>query len=225
MSKELALSKTDLINEGIDVKVTQSDIIDYLVSEKVDSIEEQYKKIHSSYIAIKELCNQEYFEAIEIAKKDIKVPAVKNCVISKVNHLYEQQKDTYELYNINRYESKDTIKFAKSHKCVIHDDVILKLCPEFEIEAGGMTFFSGSLNREGVEKYQITVPFKHSKKLINMIKAHLKEVDNFIKIVPQEGINEKKISREIKNKFTKEFLKTMSTDFKKSLKLGFNTSL
>jgi hypothetical protein len=223
MSKELALSKTDLTNEGIDVKVTQSDIIDYLVSEKIETFEEQCKKLNQNYKAIKDLCNEEYNKATEIATKDIKAP--KSCVISHVSRRYETPKDRYNLYTVNRYESKDTIKYVKGHNSTIEDDVILKLAPQFKIEVEGIIFFTGSLDNKDLKKYEITVPFKHSKRLIDMINAHTKEVDKFLEIVPEEGINEKKISRDIKNKFTKEFLKTMSTDFKKSLKLGFNTSL
>jgi hypothetical protein len=58
-----------------------------------------------------------------------------------------------------------------------------------------------------------------------MLESHNEKVKDFIKMVPEKGFNEKEIAKRIKNQFTKEILKTSSSDFRKKLKEGFAIDL
>lgn len=73
---ELQLTKETIANEGIEVKLTQADVIDMLVEEQVESIRSVYETLRETSLKIEAEITKEYDDFLEsIAAKQIDLKA------------------------------------------------------------------------------------------------------------------------------------------------------
>lgn len=213
---ELVLTKESIANEGIEIKVTQSDVIDALVEEQINGITSIFETLKSNQENIMELIQKEFndFKDKLVAKQ--KTPKGLTFVVAKTNG---STSSCFTLYNVNEYHdsrSAGTIKYSSNSRNIsLKADGRMYLVYEAEISG---------IKLQG-ESEPIPYKFSHSKKLVELMEQHNAKVKEFIDIVPAKGINEKEIARKIKNQFTKEILKSSSPEFRAKLKEGFGLTL
>lgn len=216
MSKELALTKESIANEGIEIKVTQSDVIDALVEEQLNGITSIYETLVENHKNIMELIEKEWsdFKNKLVAKQ--KTPRGLTFGTAKTNG---STSSYFTLYGVNEYHdsrSAGTVKYSSNTRNIsLKADG--KLYIVYEVQIHGIDF-------QG-ESEPIPYKFSHSKKLVELMEQHNAKVKEFMDMVPAKGINEKEIARKIKNQFTKEILKSSSPEFRAKLKDGFGLTL
>ena len=211
---ELQLTKESIANEGIDIKLSQADVIDMLVDEQVSSIKEIFETLRETSLQLEKEAMREYDEFLEDLAAKQTLP--KGLTVIGKNASYEPGK-IVTLYTLNEYvDGRSNTTYAMRTKSIA-ESCSGKLILQYR------GTFSG-IKMTGVSE-PILFKFKHSKKLISLIEQTKEKAEEFIKLVPVKGINEKELARKIKNQFTKEILKTSSPDFRKKLKEGFSIDL
>ena len=211
----LALSKEAIQKEGIEIKLTQADIIDALVEEEIGSIlsiaetlEETGKKLNNDI--------SNYIQS-QIDKAISKITAPKGLTFDGIAN---------DSFNKGNYHSINVLNPCKDQRGTIIFNTrgfgayftrteTIKV--RYKAEVSGVTLQGFS---EPID-IKIKVPSKYAK----LIEEYHQKVEEFFKLIPKSGINEKEIAKKIKNQFTKEILKTSSPDFQKKLRAGFGLSL
>ena len=216
MSTEI-ITKESLSKEGIDVKITQNDIIEFLISEKINTIESECRSLVNMHSEIQRELKAEIEEAAEKLALTVKLP--KGLKLDRFVKDFANHKDSTKYLGVYRNEYRDVISFRENNH-TFHKSFEIIISPVYCTEISGVKL-SSSVDYQA----SVKIPFTYSDALIKRIEIHTKTVSEFLKKVPQDGISEKKLNKEIKNQFTKEFLKGMSSDFKKALRLGFNTKV
>lgn len=210
---ELSLTKESIANEGIDIKLTQSDVIDALVEEQINSIVSQVETLRLSTKALAESVKKEFQVCMDAAVT--KAPVSKTLTIVEKDYTrgHRDKDNQIVLTDISDLEVRggSTI-YRKTNTCY----VVLQGEAKLSIKYEGVV---DDINVTG--RFETMFPFKYSKKLVKAIEEHNKRVDEFMAIMPEKGINEKEIARKIKNQFTKEILKTSSPEFRKKIQDGF----
>jgi hypothetical protein len=216
MTKEngIVLTKEAIANEGIEIKLTQSDVIDALVEEQlasITSIAETLKQTTKDLtLAVKDEFNAFLDKLVE------KTPLPKGLVLDSRKSAYDGYETQY-IYGINEYNDKHVIRYDKREKT------------SFTVNAKGTLFITYTGEFSGIKvtgtSEGISFKFNHSKKLLDMIQKHNEKVIEFIQMVPANGLNEKEIAKKIKNHFTKEILRSSSAEFRAKLKEGFGLNL
>lgn len=215
--KELLLTKESIANEGIEIKVSQSDVIDALVEEQINAITSQVEEIKLSTKAILEDIAAELQKFIDSAVA--KAPVSKHLSIIDTDYTkrYVPNKKHIKLLSITDSELRgNTITYRKRTHCEIELEGESQLLIKYEGVIDGIHVMG---------RFETMFTFKYSKKLIKAIEEHNKKVNALAEILPEKGINEKEIARRIKNQFTKEILKTSSPEFKQKMLDGFGISL
>lgn len=216
MSKELALTKESIANEGIEIKVTQSDVIDALVEEQINGITNIYDTLVENYKNIIELIEKEWsdFKDKLVAKQ--KTPKGLTFVVAKTNGSSSSYFRLCDVKEYNDSRSAGTLKYFSNTKTISLNE-----------EGNLYIVYEGQISGIRVEGESGPIPYKfsHSKKLVYLMEQHNARVKQFLDMIPAKGINEKEIARKIKNQFTKEILKSSSADFKAKLKEGFGLTL
>jgi hypothetical protein len=214
---ELQLTKEAIANEGIEVKLTQADVIDMLVGEQVESIRSVYETLRETSLKIEAEITKEYDDFLEaIAAKQI-VPKGLQYVKKSSSTTNSNSAQTFDFYILNEsIDGRNNIIYSTRKR------YILSGCD------GKLTLYYGG-TISGIEMTGLSEPipfkFKHSKKLIALLEENQKKVLEFLDLVPAKGMNEREIAKKIKNQFTKEILKSSSADFRKKLKEGFAVDL
>lgn len=216
MKKEtgLTLTKESIANEGIEIKVTQSDVIDALVEEQLTSITSIAETIKQTTKDLSLAVKQEFEDFLD--KLVEKTPLPKGLVVDSRRSSYDTYKTEY-ICDIYEYSDKSVIRYENRQKRSYAINAKGTLCITYTGEISGIKV-TGTCE-------PIPFKFNHSKKLLDMIKKHNEKVKEFIDMVPAKGINEKEIARKIKNQFTKEILKSSSPEFRAKLKEGFGLTL
>lgn len=212
---ETGLSKDSVVKEGIDIKISQADIIDMLVGEQFDNVMDTCHTLQARSKELMKALADEYKAAINEAVK--KVPLPKGCVMTTTEQAQKNVKSNFQINDINIQSNERTGTksfWSNNRQCSDLLDVEGNVIIEKIIE--DIPF---------VGRIPFKTKFKHSKKLIDQINSHNTEVTEFLASIPKEGINEKEISKKIKNQFTKQVVKAMSPEFRKSLKLGFGITI
>lgn len=211
---ELQLTKESIVNEGIEIKLTQSDVIDALVEEQINSIVELKETLQKNYYDLLKLIEKEvedYKNKLAAKQKTPKELTVLNVGTATTGTNFKGIK------SISEYtDSRGTVKYSQNNHNVA-----------MGISGSLFIIYSAEISGITMEGKSNLVPFnfKHSKKVVDFIEQHNAKVKEFIEMVPAKGINEKEIAKRIKNQFTKEILKTSSVDFRKKLKEGFAVDL
>jgi hypothetical protein len=208
---ELVLSKDAVQKEGIDVKVTQGDIIEMLVSERIEEIETMYETLRDSGKKIIEALEAEWKEARIAHAKKVNVPKGFKLNLEHINKIDAKPGATLKVLRLDYSYQRNTV-FYRSRSSNCHDNFEGKFSVKAYKEVDGVMF-------EGWIPFEFC--FNHSEKLLKLLEENNKQIEAFVASLPEEGISEKELTRKIKNTFTKEFVKTMSPDFQKSLKKGF----
>lgn len=215
MSAEVALSKESLQGEGIELKLTQSDIIEMLVEDQVRSITDIGDQLMENQKNILELMHKEWSDANEKQVAKITIPKGLTLVGHEKGHNGKERK---ELIQVKSYiDSRNgTISYSTG-----------TLSINMVAKATISPIYRAEISKIELKGYgeKIDFNFKHSKKLNDFIDAHNTKVKEFIALVPTKGINEKEISKTIKNRLTKEMIKNMNPDLQKALKKGFGVTL
>lgn len=208
---ELILSKDAVQKEGIEVKVTQGDIIDMLVSERIEEIESMYETLKDSGKQIIDALAAEWKAAQINNAKKVKVPKGFKLDLEHIHGGVAKAEVILKVVRLDAAYRKDAIHYT-SRQASYNDDVVAKFRVKAYKEVDGVMF-------EGQIPFEFH--FKYDEKLVKLLEEHNKKIEAFIAVLPEEGISEKVLARKVKNTFTKEFVKTMSPDFQKSLKKGF----
>jgi hypothetical protein len=213
---ELQLTKESIANEGIEVKLTQSDVIEMLVEEQVGEIKKIFETLRETSISLGKEIEREYQEYIDAVVAKQPVPKGLKVVARNVSSFTSTGK-TVTLYTLNEYvDSRNNITYStRTHN-------IAESC-----EAKVFIHYEGIVSGIDMRGNGEPIPFKfkHSKKLIALVEETREKAEEFLKLVPAKGFNEKEIAKRIKNQFTKEILKTSSAEFRKKLKEGFAVEL
>jgi len=215
MKKETILSKETIQEQGIDVKITQNDIIDVLVEDQIDNYLKIYEELMAEhddiYSLIKTDADLKAAETLALMKKEIP-RGVKEF---KSQHHYAAHKSYYNDKFLRIEENQHTkYIFPYTFSFLMKGEI------ECEIKLikviGGLEFTSCMTKR---------IPYETPSHLLELVKLKEAKVKSFLDSFPSGGINERKIAKAIKNQFTKEFMKSMSPDFKKSLNKSFKLKL
>ena len=212
----LALSKEAIQKEGIEIKLTQADIIDALVEEEIGSIlsiaqtlEETGKKFHNDV--------SDYIQS-QVDKAVSKITVPKGLTFDGVEYKGSFSKGNYHPINVlsSSKDQRGTIIFnTKGYGAYFTKTERIHV--RYKTEVSGVTLYGFS---EPID-VNIKVPSKYTK----LIEEYHQKVEEFFKLVPKNGINEKEIAKKIKNQFTKEILKTSSPNFQKKLRAGVGLTL
>ena len=210
---ELSLSKEAILKEGIDIKLTQSDVIDALVAEQIETILQVYEKLKTEGEEIRDFIKKEWEDAIENIVNAQDIP--KGVKLEGKDSWHKNEKSIDLKTIIKKTDSRENIIF-----CCNYNNISLKCLGSvsiiYSLKSKGILF-------RGTSEV-IDFDFEHSKGLEKRIKEHNEKVTEFCKNF-KSGLNEKQIAKMIKNKFTKEILKTTSLDFKQKLIDGFGLTL
>ena len=213
MSNEVALSKESLQSEGIELKLTQSDIIEMLVEDQVKSITDIADNLEEEKKTINEMINKEWDNAIQKQLKNFPIP--KGFIIedyNKSNHDVERN----VFATLRGYvDQRSTITYGQ-HTSEIVVSCKVRLTLKYRAIISKIEMFG---NSEPIE-----FNFKLSKKLVDLVNEHSKKVKDFLDKMPAKGISEKEIAKTIKNRLTKEMIKNMNPDLQKALKKGFGVT-
>jgi hypothetical protein len=195
--------------EGVELKITQADIIELMVSEKIEAIENRVEVLNNKADELNEALLKEWKEFQEKLILDKKFS--KKLKVHSYNLTRYKQFKQFSLKRIKILEHVNGTKFLNQVDIKYIDDLVEgKLTISLKTIVAGIEFINTS---------SIDIPFtsfNHDKELIKQVDQNNKEIEELLS--EHEEINEKKIVKEIKNKFTKEFVKSMSTDFQKQLK-------
>lgn len=215
MKKETTLSKETVQEQGIDIKITQGDIIDVLVEDQINN----YLKTYEELI-------DEHNDIYGLVKTDVKLKAAETLALMR-KEIPRGVKEFNSQHNYVGHMSYYYDKFLRIEENQ-HTKYIFPYTASFiikgEIECeiklikviGGLEFTSSMTKR---------IPYETPSHLLELVKLKEAKVKKFLDSFPSEGINERKIAKAIKNQFTKEFMKSMSPDFKKSLSKSFKLKL
>lgn len=217
---ELQLTKESIANEGIEIKLTQADVIDALVDEQMEIINNRYESIRQEYVEIKRFCTEER-ERIAIKHfEEVKKKLPKFVIVDEKPHFnflqIENKGRDLVMYNLSKYSNGKTISYDK-HNYRFNTHILVKATFSVQIKC------SSDVNLDSTT-CSFTFSHKDSSSLLKRLNEHNLRVEQFLNDFPGE-INPSKISKDIKNKFTKEILKTSSPDFRKKLKAGFGVTL
>jgi len=209
------LTKKVIQDQGIEINVNQKDIIDVIVSEKIQSMHDE---VNALYLQYKEL-------------------------------------DAYvsDIITQNGLKHKDYL-FSPKDKCDIksHTDSDYKILKKIQIHFPEIIEIYNGRGKEEVNICKVNTPtsveykITHSKKigdkiytcekvahdesfvlpqeLITLITKHNKKV-KLLKEKYPEPFNVASIEKQMKNHFTKEILKSTTSEFKQLLKSNFNLTL
>jgi hypothetical protein len=216
MKKETTLSKETIEEQGIDIKITQNDIIDVLVEEQINEYLKEYEEIMSDHLRIYNLIKmdiqQKAEEVIIIMRKDIP-KGVKE--VSKHHNFNADYNSTY-YDKFLRLEETQYARKIYSYTTSFGTKGVISCKLMLEKVIGGLNFTSFKTAE---------IPYELPSHLLEAVKLKEEYVKKFLDSFPSEGINERKIAKTIKNQFTKEFMKSMSPDFKKSINKSFKLKL
>jgi hypothetical protein len=210
-SGELQLTKEVIANEGIEIKLTQSDVIDMLVQEQLDQVRGIAPTLMETRKNIISLVERERDAAVDRTIKAL-VPKIEGLTITNKVLSYRENETVDMFYITESTMNNGTVKYNmqrslidKSHKGMFR--------LEYETVVGGITLHGKSQPYN----YEYTL----SDKILELIEENNAKVKEFIASIPESGINEKELAKRIKNQFTKEILQNSSADFKKKLKKSF----
>lgn len=218
---ELQLTKESIANEGIEIKLTQADVIDALVDEQMEIINNRFNSIEKEYKDILQFFKDERQKIVMKHFEEVKKKLPKYLIVDEnpdfcFKAIESNGKELKMLTILKHSTTGKTISFSVRDYGTINTNILLQAnfdvkikCSDFDIHPTRGSF-----------------KFVHrdSPATIKRIKEHNLKVEQFLKDFPEE-INPSKISKDIKNRFTKEILKTSSPDFKKKLKAGFGITL
>lgn len=212
---ELALTKETIAKEGIEIKLTQGDVIDALVEENMEAIRENHNDLVIQREHILKILDQEKERFIKkfVSKQD----TLKDCKAVDTMWTYVQGWDHTSLPDVREHTNhKDTVMFQKRESPIaLRCEVRMSVIYQTNIN---------SIKFTGESEY-VTCHFTYSNKTIDLIKRYNKNVDAFMAMIPEKGLNPKEITKKIKNQFTKEILKSTSPDFKDKLFKTFGISV
>jgi len=216
---ELALTKEAILAEGIEIKVTQTDVIDALVEEQLAAYQAKVDKLNEEAQALKTELRLIH-EAAEkvIVDKFTAEGKFKGMTIDYIGHdLKYNSYKSHEIYCITKQEKNNSGTYSYSYRgsSVYVDAPSLLVTVKVLKTVNGITLI-------GLISEKISI--EYSADFIARIKKQNKKIEDFLKTVP-EKISEREISKRIKNQFTKEILKSSSKEFKQKLKLGFSMDL
>lgn len=211
---KLELTQDSFKTEGIEVRVNQFDIIDALVEQEIMKIEGRVDFLNNRYKELKENLNKEKEKFLE--KAMMKIPDYKGTTITAREINIGGAVERIEFLDVDTFKFKDSKKYEiRSRGIAVKGEALIRISYAISI---------GDLEMTGCKSFK-SGKFKCSKKLVDQILEHNKQVIEFIDSIPAKGINEKEIAKSLKNKFTIEILKTSSPDFKNKLKNGFGLTL
>jgi hypothetical protein len=215
---ELQLTKKSIANEGIEIKINQSDVIDMIVDEQVIELTNAGNDLINEGRGLSDSIKKEWVDYLDKLEKSMQVPKRLKVIGHYTIKNYHCSSKTKTLLLMKKStDSKGSIRYFIEHSkgwtTGESGTIIIKYT-----SVVSDVFLTGEGN-------PVPFTFTHSKALIDHVDDYNKRVEEFIKMIPQEGINEKEIAKSIKNQFTKEILKTSSTEFRKILKLGFGVNL
>lgn len=215
--KELLLTRESIANEGIEIKVSQSDVIDALVEEQISVITSQVEAVQLSAKAILDSVKAELQASIDVAVGVAPISKHLSIVDTDYTRTYSGKRKEVELLTISDGETRaGTTLYRRRGKCDLLVQGDVRLVIKYEGTLDGISV---------VGKHETTFTHKSSKKLIKAIEEHNQRVEALAEILPEKGINEREIAKKIKNQFTKEILKTSSPEFKQKMLDGFGITL
>jgi len=220
---DLQLTKESIANEGIEIRLTQADVIDALVDEQMEIILSRYEAIKAKSELLYQKSKQIKTDACNKVFEEMKTKLPKNIKIredAKLNdyQLHLSNHKHVEFLYIEKYTSNNgIIDFKIRNWSDLYTGIITKESSIYiKIDVKDLDI------QGAVLKFEYS--FKYPASFVKEIKEHNEVVRQFCQEFP-EPISPTKISKTIKNKFTKEILRTSSPDFKKKLKAGFGLTL
>jgi hypothetical protein len=224
--EQLQLTKESIAAEGIEIKITQADVIDALVDEQMEVVMSKFKELKKNYVSIEDKIKKAQDEPrnkaiAEIEKKLPKYITVEKGFFGTYGYgakpgtgkrmvILEIRASVYGPANSNTTE----FSLREAWSSGLNGHVIQQIPVKVHVkDVDIQTSF-----------VKVEFHYKIPAALLKEIDEHNAKCNQFIKDYP-EPISPSKISKQIKNKFTKEILKGSSTDFKKKLKLGFGMDL
>lgn len=216
---ELQLTKESIANEGIEIKITQADVIDALVEEQMEAINSR----HQFIIKSRELIQQK-IDAIKLLARD-KAIALLESKLPKMVSVDGIKKFSCSIKTSGKAVYLETLKSFVDNTGIKYD---LRDSNSFYSKSEYIEDIPVNVNIKGLEiegssiqvRYNVSIP----PSIFKDIEEHNLVCRKFAAEFP-EKINPTKISKSIKNKFTKEILKTSSADFRNKLKTGFGVTL
>ena len=206
--------KMDLITEeqaknGIELKVTQNDLISLLVEEQITDINNQIKILNDKFRVIR--------VDIENAVKE----TITNICIKKTKEIHQDLE--YDNYSNNTSLYHNCKRIDISH--INGENSIIKGSSSNFINKFNKTLniaVDATLNKTNITySFNEKVNFKLNNKILAKITKYNIELDFFLKKYENYDFNEKTLTRKLKNQFTKEFIKKTPTSFKKALQQKF----
>ena len=183
----------------------------------------RYEFIENKYQSIAEKLKEIKQNALEAALDEIEKKLPKNVKILNRNSIYTNLLPSNGSYKpvyclrLRKYVNNNSVNFdSGSYGEISSSTYNYESGINVQVDAKDIIIMKSCI----LVKYS----FKYPASLIKEIKEHNEVVEKFCQEFP-DPISPAKISKAIKNKFTKEILKSSSPDFKKKLKAGFGITL
>ena len=206
---ELTLSQQDFKSEQIEIRVNQADVIEALVVEYINRGRKEIEEINSVSKEVQIYWNEKMKEYLD----DVLLNAVKenlgSCKVIGGWWAEREYSDVFEIKVDDKTYTTKQIRTSYLQSTII--DYKLEFTKKFKGKEYKYT--------ENRTSSRFSLP----KNLLEKIRLNETRIEKLIEQFP--SLNEKEISKQMRVKFTKEILKSSSSDFKNKLKLGFGLEL
>lgn len=226
----LVLTQQDLNEEGIRTQLTQNDLLEVLVTERLEVIDARFNALEKEHQEIITLINVSYTAVREKSEKE----ALKTLKKAGFSISLEDIKFSYypSLVELDHYYIINHVG-KHSYKSVDRMD----LCTSTHLVYPTNGKFKGTLritvNKEtaginSYHEYKVPVDFTYkynSDVILQRIKDYNEKVDVFIEEMKGVNINYNTVLKEMRVKFNKELIKAGSPKLRAKILEGFGLSI
>jgi len=217
MTTETDLTLSSIAQEGIEIKVTQADVVDMLVNERLTVIDDEIEAIEKSKSFIVEMIEKEKDKIAHTHIKRIARHLLPNVILENIYVGFKDgtQKALY-IYNA-QYNQK--IKYRIGHDSLHYSskydvELIYKFTSEFK-----------NTTIETRQSFKSNGSVSLNKEILQKIEEHNTRVNKFYATLPKEEFTQAQLTKKLKMEFTKSIVKSGSKEFIKTLESKFNVKL
>jgi len=232
VNNELAISQQDLNEEGIKTQLNQNDLLEVLVTERLDAIDAECAAITAEYMAIRE----QAIEQENLMKEQVKKEAIK--ALKKLGIIFgEDQKLNFSIYVKGDKDRYDVFNVYKKSIIKGHDNVFRERYNHTEVlkTSGVITGYvliqvKDVLTSEvtSTHEYKVNVSFTYknkSKEIVERIGKHNDNVDAYTEKMAGVNINYNSVLKNMRVTFNKKLIATGSPNLRKKILECFGLSI
>jgi phosphoribosylformylglycinamidine (FGAM) synthase PurS component len=217
MTTETNLTLSSIAQEGIEIKVTQADVIDMLVNERLTAIDDEIEAIEKSKSFIVEMIAKEKDKIAHTHIKRIARHLLPNLIVEDIYVGFKN--NTQKVLYIYNSDFNQKIKYKISHDSLCYSSkYVVELTYKFTSEFKNTTI-------ETIQRFKSNGSVSLNKEILQKIEEHNTRVNKFFETLPKEEFTQVQLTKKLKMEFTKSIVKSGSKEFIKTLESKFNVKL